>query len=83
MSSSSDVTIGLYDGILKALQDDSVQAVIIIGKGKVFCAGADITAFSKPIKGNLTCSTVYTKFNTIWLVSLNIARQLEFEKGDN
>ncbi|KAI8793554.1 peroxisomal bifunctional enzyme, partial [Biomphalaria glabrata] len=48
---SSDVTIGLYDGILKALQDDSVQAVIIIGKGKVFCAGADITAFSKPIKG--------------------------------
>ncbi|KAH9519001.1 hypothetical protein Btru_008878 [Bulinus truncatus] len=48
---SSDVSEGLYNGIKRALQDSAVQAVILIGKGKTFSAGADITSFSKPGKG--------------------------------
>ena len=39
---------GIVDGIHKANADAAVQAVVIIGSGKVFCGGADIREFGSP-----------------------------------
>jgi len=39
---------GIVDGIRKAQADAAVQAVVIIGSGKVFCGGADIREFGSP-----------------------------------
>lgn len=43
-----EVRKGLSDGIIQALQDDSIKSVVIICKGRTFCAGADIREFGKP-----------------------------------
>ena len=45
---SSGVRQGLSDGIVKALKDDSVEAVVLTGEGRAFIAGADISEFGKP-----------------------------------
>src|SRR5713101_3000310 len=39
---------GLIDGIKRAVADPAVTAVVLIGKGKTFIAGADIREFGKP-----------------------------------
>ena len=39
---------GIKAGIEQALADAAVQAVVIIGSGKVFCGGADIREFGSP-----------------------------------
>ena len=39
---------GIVEGIQKAQADAAVQAVVIIGAGKVFCGGADIREFGSP-----------------------------------
>ncbi len=39
---------GLIDGIGRAVGDPAVVAIVIIGKGKTFIAGADIREFGKP-----------------------------------
>ncbi|MDE2400165.1 MAG: enoyl-CoA hydratase/isomerase family protein [Burkholderiales bacterium] len=39
---------GVVDGLNKAQADAGVQAVVIIGSGKVFCGGADIREFGSP-----------------------------------
>ena len=41
---------GLIDALGKALADSDVQAVVLIGKGRTFVAGADISEFGKPHK---------------------------------
>ena len=41
---------GLIDALEKALADTSVQAIVLIGKGRTFVAGADISEFGKPPK---------------------------------
>jgi 3-hydroxyacyl-CoA dehydrogenase len=41
---------GLIDSLGKALADSEVQAIVLIGKGRTFVAGADITEFGKPHK---------------------------------
>lgn len=45
---SIGVRKGLWDGIDSATDDDGVKAVVIIGMGRTFPAGADIKEFSKP-----------------------------------
>ena len=45
---SQAVRQGLMDGIERALKDPAVAAVVVIGKGKTFIAGADIREFGKP-----------------------------------
>ncbi|XP_005101104.1 peroxisomal bifunctional enzyme [Aplysia californica] len=47
---SHRVREGLLNGIEKAARDDKVKAVIIIGKGRTFPSGADITEFDKPVR---------------------------------
>jgi 3-hydroxyacyl-CoA dehydrogenase len=42
---SSGVRQGLYDGVEKALSDDSVEAIVLTGAGRAFIAGADISEF--------------------------------------
>ena len=42
---SSGVRQGLYDGVEKALADDSVAAIVLTGAGRAFIAGADISEF--------------------------------------
>ncbi len=42
---SSGVRQGLYDGVQKALADDSVEAIVLTGAGRAFIAGADISEF--------------------------------------
>ena len=42
---SSGVRQGLYDGVNQALADDAVQAIVLIGAGRAFIAGADISEF--------------------------------------
>ena len=39
---------GIVDGLAQALADQAVQAVVLIGAGKVFCGGADIREFGTP-----------------------------------
>ena len=41
---------GLIDALAKALADAEVQAIVLIGKGRTFVAGADISEFGKPHK---------------------------------
>jgi 3-hydroxyacyl-CoA dehydrogenase len=39
---------GLVDSIERAISDPAITAVVLIGKGKTFIAGADIREFGKP-----------------------------------
>jgi 3-hydroxyacyl-CoA dehydrogenase len=41
---------GMADGIAMAMDDDEIEAIVIICKGRTFCAGADIREFGKPPK---------------------------------
>jgi 3-hydroxyacyl-CoA dehydrogenase len=41
---------GLADGIEQAEKDEQIRAVVVICKGRTFCAGADIREFGKPPK---------------------------------
>jgi 3-hydroxyacyl-CoA dehydrogenase len=41
---------GMVDGITMAMADDEIKAVVVICKGRTFCAGADIREFGKPPK---------------------------------
>ncbi len=45
---SAAVRHGLADAMKTAAADDGVKAVVIVGHGKTFFAGADITEFGKP-----------------------------------
>ena len=45
---SQAVRQGLWDGMQQAEADDGVRAVLIVGDGRAFFAGADITEFGKP-----------------------------------
>ena len=45
-----DVRKGLFDGVAMAVKDDGIKAVIIICRGRTFCAGADIREFGKPMQ---------------------------------
>ncbi len=47
---SQAVRQGLIDAHAKALADPDVQAVVLIGSGRTFVAGADISEFGKPHK---------------------------------
>ncbi|KAK6165801.1 hypothetical protein SNE40_022645 [Patella caerulea] len=48
---SYNVRQGLQDGIERANKDKEIKSIIIIGKGRTYPAGADISEFSKPHKG--------------------------------
>jgi 3-hydroxyacyl-CoA dehydrogenase len=39
---------GMADGIDMAMKDDTIKALVVICKGRTFCAGADIREFGKP-----------------------------------
>src|SRR5690606_14514196 len=39
---------GIFEGLQAAQADASVQSVVLIGGGKVFCGGADIREFGSP-----------------------------------
>lgn len=39
---------GMADGIAMAEKDDDIKAVVVICRGRTFCAGADIREFGKP-----------------------------------
>jgi 3-hydroxyacyl-CoA dehydrogenase len=39
---------GIVAGLERARQDSQVSAIVLIGAGKVFCGGADITEFNTP-----------------------------------
>jgi 3-hydroxyacyl-CoA dehydrogenase len=41
---------GMVDGITMAMADDEIKAVVVICKGRTFCAGADIREFGRPPK---------------------------------
>jgi len=45
---SQAVRAGLMDGMDRAEADDGVRAALIVGDGRAFIAGADITEFGKP-----------------------------------
>jgi 3-hydroxyacyl-CoA dehydrogenase len=47
---SHAVRQGLLEALQKALAAPAVQAVVLVGKGRTFIAGADITEFGKPQK---------------------------------
>jgi 3-hydroxyacyl-CoA dehydrogenase len=42
------VRAGIYDGLARALADDTAKSVVLIGGGTTFIAGADITEFGTP-----------------------------------
>ena len=41
---------GLVDGLNRALEDDAIRAIVILGEGRTFPAGADIREFGTPPK---------------------------------
>ena len=43
----TEIRAGLYDG-MKAARAADAKAVVIIGTGRMFCAGAEMTEFGKP-----------------------------------
>ncbi|NNE53979.1 MAG: 3-hydroxyacyl-CoA dehydrogenase [Sulfitobacter sp.] len=45
---SQAVRQGLWDAMDRAEADEGVRAVVIVGEGRAFIAGADITEFGKP-----------------------------------
>ncbi|KIN63436.1 Enoyl-CoA hydratase/isomerase/3-hydroxyacyl-CoA dehydrogenase [Sulfitobacter noctilucicola] len=45
---SQAVRQGLWDAMDRAESDEGVRAVVIVGEGRAFIAGADITEFGKP-----------------------------------
>src|SRR5262245_34267456 len=45
---SQHVRQGLRDGVVQAVADSAVQAIVITCAGRTFIAGADITEFGKP-----------------------------------
>ena len=47
---SQAVRQGLQDGMDRAESEEGVKAVVIVGEGRAFIAGADITEFGKPPK---------------------------------
>lgn len=48
---SSGVRQGLWDGMIKALNDDSIIAIVLTGVGRTFISGADISEFGKALTG--------------------------------
>ncbi|MAI78577.1 MAG: 3-hydroxyacyl-CoA dehydrogenase [Deltaproteobacteria bacterium] len=48
---SASVRAGLLAGVQRAAEDDAVDAVVLICRGRTFIAGADITEFGGPAKG--------------------------------
>ena len=44
---SQAVCRGIMDGLERALADPTVRALVVIGRGRGFCAGADISEFGK------------------------------------
>ena len=48
---SANVREGLNDGVSNAINDSSVQSIVIICEGRTFIAGADITEFGQAPKG--------------------------------
>lgn len=47
-AASQAVRAGIVDGLKRAATDSAAQAVVLIGAGKTFVAGADIREFAKP-----------------------------------
>lgn len=47
-ASSHPVRVGMIEAIMRAGDDDSVVAMVILGAGKTFIAGADIREFGQP-----------------------------------
>ncbi|NNK16400.1 MAG: enoyl-CoA hydratase/isomerase family protein, partial [Sulfitobacter sp.] len=45
---SQEVRAGLLQTLMQAEADEGVKAVVIVGEGRAFIAGADITEFGKP-----------------------------------
>ena len=48
---SHSVRTGLIDSILILIEDKNVEGIILIGEGRTFFAGADISEFGKPMMG--------------------------------
>ena len=48
---SANVREGLNNGVSAAIEDESVQSIVIICEGRTFIAGADITEFGQAPKG--------------------------------
>ncbi len=51
---SPGVPEGIAAGVEQALEDNSIRAIVLIGQGKTFIAGADIKEFAKIVAGEAT-----------------------------
>jgi 3-hydroxyacyl-CoA dehydrogenase len=52
---SSAVSSGIAEAVARIERDDSVQAVVFIGGGRTFVAGADIKEFGELTSGKIIC----------------------------
>jgi 3-hydroxyacyl-CoA dehydrogenase len=50
---SSGVPEGIEAGLKRALADDSIVGIVLIGEGRTFIAGADIREFGRMASGQL------------------------------
>ncbi|MER2267956.1 enoyl-CoA hydratase-related protein [Methylobacterium oxalidis] len=48
---SEALRLGIRDGVAAAEADPEVAAIVLIGAGRMFCGGADITEFGRPWQG--------------------------------
>jgi len=52
---SSAVASGIAAAVAQIEKDDAVQAVVFIGGGRTFVAGADIKEFGERVAGKIIC----------------------------
>jgi len=55
---SAEVKAGLDDSLRQALQDEAASAIVIIGAGETFIAGADIKQLRSMAYEGIVCSTL-------------------------
>src|SRR5437588_4876515 len=56
---SKGVPDGIQSGIDRAVKDPAVRAVVVIGGGRTFIAGADIKDFERTVKGGPAMPSLY------------------------
>jgi len=71
---SAEGIIALSTAINDALDDELVRAIVLTGSGKMFCAGADVAAFSRAISDQSIVSFIEKLTDTLHPILVKMRR---------